>query len=41
MDFQDMGILSMLAIFVVIFIVVMVNRSKSSNSKPEIEMKEE
>ena len=41
MDFQDMGILSVLAIFVVTFIVVMVNRSKGSNSKPQIEMKED
>ena len=41
MDFQDMGILSVLAIFVVTFIVVMVNRSKASNTKPQIEIKEE
>ncbi len=45
MDYQGIGMLSVLALFMAIFIGVMVNRSKSSNSntslvRPEIEMKE-
>ena len=45
MDYQGIGMLSVLALFVAIFIGVMVNRSKASNTNaslvPEIEMKEE
>ena len=46
MDYQGIGMLSVLALFLAIFIGVMVSRSKSSNSNaslvvPEIEMKEE
>lgn len=41
MDFQDMAILSVIAAMMITFIVVMVNRSKGSNSKPQIEMKED
>ena len=45
MDFQDMAILSVVAAMMITFIVVMVNRSKTSNKNanlvPEIEMKEE
>ena len=45
MDYQGIGMLSVLALFMAIFIGVMVSRSKSSNSNaslvgPEIEMKE-
>jgi hypothetical protein len=41
MDYQGIGMLTVLALFVGIFIYTLVNRSKGSNSKPEIEMKEE
>ena len=45
MDYQGIGMLTVLALFLAIFIGVMVSRSKSSNSNaslvPEIEMKEE
>ena len=45
MDYQGIGMLTVLALFMAIFIGVMVSRSKSSNSNaslvPEIEMKEE
>jgi len=45
MDYQGIGMLSVLALFMAIFIGVMISRSKSSNSNaslvPEIEMKEE
>lgn len=45
MDFQDMAILSVIAAMMITFIVVMVNRSKTSNKNaslvgPEIETKE-
>ena len=45
MDYQEIGMLSALVLMMAIFIGVMVNRSKSSNSNaslvgPEIEMKE-
>ena len=45
MNSQGIGMLSVLALFVAIFIGVMVSRSKTSNTNtglvPEIEMKEE
>ena len=41
MDYQAIGIFSALAIFVAIFVYVLMSRSKASNTKPEIEMKEE
>jgi hypothetical protein len=41
MDYQAIGIFSALAIFMAIFIYVLMSRSKDSNTKPEIEMKEE
>jgi hypothetical protein len=41
MDYQAIGIFSVLAIFMAIFVYVLMSRSKDSNSKPEIEMKEE
>ena len=34
MDYQGIGMLTVLAAFVAIFIYVLVNRSKASNSKP-------
>jgi hypothetical protein len=45
MDYQGIGMLTVVALFMAIFIGVMVNRSKASNSNaslvvPEIEMKE-
>lgn len=44
MNSQGIGMLSVLALFMAIFIGVMVNRSKTSNTNaslvPEIEMKE-
>lgn len=41
MDYQGIGMLSVLALFVGIFIYVLMSRSKDSNTKPQIEMKEE
>ena len=45
MDYQGIGMLTVIVAFMAIFIGVMVSRSKSSNSNaslvPEIEMKEE
>jgi len=45
MDYQGIGMLSVLALFVAIFIGVLMSRSKASNTNtglvPEIEMKEE
>jgi hypothetical protein len=45
MDYQGIGMLTVVALFMAIFIGVMVNRSKTSNTNaglvPEIEMKEE
>lgn len=45
MDYQGIGMLSVLALFVAIFIGVLMSRSKASNTNtslvgPEIEMKE-
>ena len=43
MDYQAIGIFSTLAIFITIFVYVLMSRSKDSNSnvKPQIEIKEE
>ena len=41
MDYQAIGIFSALAIFMAIFIYVLMSRSSSSNTKPQIEIKEE
>ena len=45
MDYQGIGMLTVVALFMAVFIGVMVSRSKTSNTNaglvPEIEMKEE
>jgi hypothetical protein len=41
MDYQAIGIFSALTIFMAIFVYVLMSRSKASNTKPEIEIKEE
>ena len=45
MDYQGIGMLTVIVAFMAIFVYVLMSRSKSSNSNaslvPEIEMKEE
>lgn len=41
MDYQGIGMLSAVVAFMAIFVYVLMSRSKDSNTKPEIEMKEE
>ena len=41
MDYQGIGMLSAVVAFMAIFVYVLMSRSKASNTKPEIEMKEE
>jgi preprotein translocase subunit YajC len=41
MDYQAIGMLTVLALIMGIFIYALMSRSKASNMKPEIEMKEE
>ena len=41
MDYQGIGMLTVIAAFMAIFVYVLMSRSKASNTKPEIEMKEE
>jgi preprotein translocase subunit YajC len=41
MDYQGIGMLTVIVAFMAIFVYVLMSRSKASNTKPEIEMKEE
>ena len=41
MDYQGIGMLAVIVAFMAIFVYVLMSRSKGSNSKPQIEMKEE
>ncbi len=40
MDYQGIGMLTVIVAFMAIFVYVLMSRSKASNTKPEIEMKE-
>ena len=40
MDYQGIGMLAVIVAFMAIFVYVLMSRSKASNTKPEIEMKE-
>jgi preprotein translocase subunit YajC len=41
MDYQGIGMLTVIVAFMAIFVYVLMSRSKASNTKPQIEMKEE
>ena len=41
MDYQGIGMLTVIVAFMAIFVYVLMSRSKASNTKPEIEIKEE
>ena len=41
MDYQGIGMLTVIVAFMAIFVYVLMSRSSSSNTKPQIEIKEE
>jgi preprotein translocase subunit YajC len=41
MDYQGIGMLTVIVAFMAIFVYVLMSRSKASNTKPQIEIKEE